>query len=95
MAHGDYDCCAICDSKLSYSSDAATKEVICGPCVADLATHGVIAGTPDALIAWVKSADPAWVRATMTAVGYSPCYYGNAVDDALAPIMGEASAVPS
>lgn len=32
MAHADYNCCAICDSKMEYSYESATKEDICEYC---------------------------------------------------------------
>ena len=41
MAHGDYNCCAVCDSKLEYSNDAQTKEELCSWCAVNLAQSGV------------------------------------------------------
>ena len=84
MAHGDYDCCAICDSKLGFSYDAKTKEEICGPCVADLARLGVIAGTPEELVKWISENPAEKVGPILAAVGFSPCFYGGSpVDEAV------------
>ena len=42
MAHGDYDCCAVCDCKLSYNStNPYTKEEICVDCLKALRDNGV------------------------------------------------------
>lgn len=83
MAHADYDCCAVCDSKQSYSPDAETKGEICGPCVADLARLGHIFGTVDELLEWVKTVDPQRLAVVLATVGYSKCFYLNEVDKAI------------
>lgn len=84
MAHADYDCCAICDSKQSYNAGGdVAKGEICGECVANLARLGVITGTPEELLAWIKGADPAKVKEVLHGVGFHTCYYGNLIDDAV------------
>lgn len=41
MAHGDYDCCAICDVKMDYAPyTATTKESICEECLINLKEMG-------------------------------------------------------
>ena len=41
MAHADYDCCAICDSKMDYNAfESTTKEKICEECLAMLSGMG-------------------------------------------------------
>jgi hypothetical protein len=47
MAHGDYNCCAICDSKMEYSNYAETKNNICSNCVCNLAEKGKIIRSVD------------------------------------------------
>ena len=42
MAHGDYDCCAICDCKIKYNGfDSLTKEKICESCLIGLRINDV------------------------------------------------------
>ena len=90
MAHADYNCCAVCASKLSYAGfDASHKETICGPCVANLARQGVIVGSPDELLQWAKETDASTVAAVLTAAGFKDCYYENEVDESLAPMLAQ------
>lgn len=79
MAHADYDCCAICDDKLSYGGER-TKEIICGECVAAMAREGVICGNVDELCAWIEKSTTDQVLSLMNKVGFSKCYYPNPVD---------------
>lgn len=85
MAHADYDCCAICDSKQSYNGGGAqTKEEICGPCVANLARLGHIFGTVAEFLEWVKTVDPKHLVVVLATVGYAKCFYDeNPVDQAI------------
>lgn len=84
MAHGSYNCCAICDCKQAFNeSDAKTKEEICGPCVADMARLGHIFGTVDELLEWVKTVDPTRLAVVLATVGYGKCFYDNPVDQAI------------
>ena len=58
MAHGDYNCCAICDDKLYYGGlNAETKEEICSSCHAALAKRGAIIENVDDLIKWIQNND--------------------------------------
>ena len=82
MAHGDYDCCAICDSKQGYSNDSETKEEICSYCVAGMAENGIIVRNVNALISWMGSENPEKVREILGKVGFRKCFYHNRVDDA-------------
>jgi hypothetical protein len=81
MAHGDYDCCAVCDSKLSYSNDPSTKETLCSSCAVNLAQRGIFVHGVAELTAWMKSAKPATVVSCLDAVGFKSCVYGNEIDD--------------
>lgn len=82
MAHGDYNCCAVCDSKQEYSSDAETKGMICSFCVAELAVRGVIVHGVGELIKWIESGDAEFVKTTLQAANFRICFYGCDVDAA-------------
>jgi len=86
MAHADYDCCAVCDRKMSYAIEASTKELICSRCVADLALQGVIVHDVEELMSWIGSDDPGRVVEILDAVGYRRCLYPNPVDDLVATV---------
>lgn len=84
MAHCDYDCCAICDSKMAYNgSSANTKESVCIDCI----ERSIAAGKPitrlshvvEALAAMTHDAALKWLHA----IGYRPCCYENEIDDYL------------
>lgn len=82
MAHADYNCCAVCDSKLAYSSDSATKEEVCAACAVDVSiAAGVRITDSRSLIAWMASVPPSEWRPILVAVGFKLCPYENAVDD--------------
>ena len=83
MAHGDYNCCARCDSKQSYNGfDATTKEEVCADCALDLLElTGERITSGDHLAAWIMRDDVS--NAQVARLGISLCYYENAVDDAL------------
>jgi hypothetical protein len=83
MAHADYECCAVCDSKQAYSECSDAKSAICGPCVADLARLGVITGTPEELVKWVNENPVEKVGPVLAAVGFKPCFYDSTVDAAV------------
>jgi len=88
MAHGDYDCCAICDSKLSPSRDPETKAEICPYCIKALWKAGVtfgdeiIIGVYD-LLEWINKTESKEVRRILEECGYRFCYYNNDIDQAL------------
>lgn len=81
MAHADYECCAICDSKVYYSNDAGSKEIICSSCVANMAEHGVILHNVEELKVWMSTEAPEKVIATLDKAGFSVCFYGNEIDE--------------
>jgi len=82
MAHGDYHCCAICDSKMAYVGfDAVAKEHICSYCVANLARRGVIVGNVKELIEWITKAKKKQLEQILSAVGFRKCFYLNDVDE--------------
>jgi len=90
MAHADYNCCAICDSKLNYAGfDATTKEEICSCCVANLAEKGVIVHDVDELIEWIKNEDAGKVAKILKDMGFRFCYYSNTVDEIVEKKIGD------
>lgn len=91
MAHADYDCCAICDSKQPYSSDADTKSEICADCLKMLRDEGIapLPLDPEELIAWMQR-EPVRAMAVLTEIGFRPCCYPNPVDDAFRAIEAPA-----
>ena len=88
MAHADYDCCAVCDSKLSYSNEPLTKEEICSSCSAALVKHGVIVASVSELLAWAHEEEIEKLRDVLCAVGYTFCLYHNPLDFVVASRFG-------
>jgi len=81
MAHGDYNCCAVCDSKMDYNArDARTKEDICTECLKGLRDAGINALDVDELMAWIAAQPAAVVLSQLATVGFSPCFYANRLD---------------
>ena len=88
MAHGDYDCCAVCDSKMAYNSgDARTKEDLCASCAVDLAKLGVFVKSGAELLAWMDETPAVEVLVKLHAAGYGRCFYSNPVDDKVAALV--------
>lgn len=83
MAHADYNCCAICDSKLEYSEEATTKERICEGCLKDLRNIGLNILGVDELIEWINSVDLDIVNNALSKLCFRFCYYKNPLDDLL------------
>jgi len=84
MAHADYDCCAICDSKQSYNSgDSNTKKEICSTCLHLLRDNGINALNPQEFITWVKQQELEVIKDKLEKIGFSLCYYNNDVDLAI------------
>ncbi|HEY9462834.1 MAG TPA: hypothetical protein VIR54_07075 [Vicinamibacterales bacterium] len=93
MAHGDYNCCALCDCKMDYANDATTKEEVCVDCMKALHSAGVMVYTGAELEAWIK-ANPAVARDLLPALGFYECFYANPVDEAFraaSPTQDQAS----
>ncbi len=84
MAHGDYNCCAVCDRKLDYIGwDAKTKEDICSDCLKSFRDVEIPALDVGELINWVNETEPAQVLAKLAICGFSKCFYDNPVDKAV------------
>jgi hypothetical protein len=88
MAHADYECCAVCDSKMAFSYDAGAKEVLCSHCVAELAMRGVFVHNVDELLRWMETEKPDVVLATLEKVGFRCCFYSNEVDGLFRELKG-------
>jgi hypothetical protein len=85
--HGDYDCCAICDDKMSYRGDGATtKAELCPDCLGNLRelTGGKEFPNQLALVKWILTAPVEQLRLLWV----SRCYYPNIIDDAFADRLG-------
>lgn len=81
MAHGDYDCCAICDCKIKYNGfDSLTKEKICESCLIGLRINDVHVITFEELIKWVNETDKEFVGKVLKEMGYQRCFYPNRFD---------------
>jgi hypothetical protein len=81
MAHADYDCCAICDSKMNYNSGAAdTKEALCIDCIERTAELGTPCTRPSQVQEHLKSLSDEAALKWLHDVGFSPCYYPNDID---------------
>ncbi len=84
MAHSDYNCCAICDSKLEYAGfNATAKERICESCLIGLQARDLRIVTVAQFIDWVKGTDRDTLRSTLKDLGFRGCHYENEVDDAV------------
>lgn len=81
MAHADYACCAICDSKMYYDADAHAKEELCVPCAVDLAERGVFVRSVDELEDWMCRAPKPDVVRILEEIGFRYCLYGGVIDD--------------
>lgn len=85
MAHADYHCCAVCDSKMGYAHGyAETKVSLCTDCMKSLHAFGVMVYDGEDLMAWMKGDDNTCARKLqiLRDVGFSKCFYGNDVDTA-------------
>ena len=84
MAHGDYNCCAVCDCKLEYAGwDATTKERICEYCLEKLQQMNLPIVTVKQLIEWIENEEPETLREKLKELGFRACYYKNDVDEAV------------
>lgn len=81
MAHADYDCCAICDSKITFNVDAEAKTDICDYCRESLHEIGVSPQTVKNLKDWIRKTDHDDLLETLTSIGFWLCSYSNDVDN--------------
>lgn len=85
MAHADYNCCAICDSKMDYAGwESETKEDICTDCLENIKKLNLKIENIEDLKKYIKDTDYQTLRKTLLKLDYSFCYYGNDIDDLVA-----------
>jgi hypothetical protein len=82
MAHADYSCCAICDSKMNYGEDA-TKEDICVSCIEDLLAIDLKITRVSSLMDHIDALSDADALAFLHRIGFIPCFYQNDIDQRL------------
>lgn len=88
MAHGDYNCCAICDCKMDYSGfDARTKEEICEDCLDRCEKLNLNIKNVDDLRKYIKNARYEELKENLLKLNYSFCWYGNDLDKEIAYIF--------
>lgn len=86
MAHGNYDCCALCDGGLGLTDDSRAKEDICETC--SLFAKYEFAFPIESvsqLIQFTQNATPDQLK--ILAQRYEKCSYKNHVDDVLASLI--------
>ena len=85
MAHADYNCCAICDSKMGYCGfyDAGTKDDICDDCFDKMKELGLDIKNVDDFKTYVENANYKELKKNLLALEFRFCYYGNDIDDAV------------
>ena len=82
MAHADYNCCAICDSKMDYAGwESETKEDICTYCLENIKKLNLKIENVEDLKKYIKDTDYKTLRETLIKLDYSFCYYSNDIDD--------------
>lgn len=83
MAHADYNCCAVCDCKMTYGGER-TKEEICSDCLVRLnRVLKLDILTSSDLLTWIESSSEETLKAMLTDSYFSACYYHNAIDNAV------------
>ena len=82
MAHADYNCCAICDSKMDYAGfESTTKEEICEECLKNIKELGLKIENIDDLKEFIKETDYKTLKETLIKLDYGFCCYENKIDE--------------
>lgn len=85
MAHGNYNCCAICDDKMGYAGwEAETKEEICEECLKNIKKLNLNIENIEDLKTFIRETDYKTLKETLINLGYCFCYYGNEIDELVA-----------
>lgn len=90
MAHGDYECCIICDSKLIYNPNSRPKQMLCAYCAADLTRllRRQIKSVWQ-VYQWLdEETDPKRIRQILFKAGYKPCCFPNEFDEMVKKKLG-------
>lgn len=88
MAHADYHCCAICDNKLFYSSNASSKETLCLPCGVEMVKLGHPVKSVDELKEWVKKTPAEEVERVLLLLNFKECVYTGEIDELVEAKLG-------
>lgn len=81
MAHGNYECCAVCDNGICFNENAEAKESICADCAAEFGIqHGLRITSQFALLDWMSTEVPEKVLKILEKLNFSICSYSNPVD---------------
>jgi hypothetical protein len=89
MAHGDYRCCAVCDSKVAYAQDVDSKDILCSRCACDLASEGFRIHNVEELREWMTTTSPEVVVTVLRGVRYKACCYPNEVDTLFQAVLAK------
>ena len=81
MAHGDYNCCALCDCKMDYNAwGATTKEEICEDCMKAIKELGLNITNVEELKDFIENADYEKVKKFLLKCDFCFCFYWNEID---------------
>ena len=81
MAHGDYNCCALCDCKMDYSGwEATTKEEICEDCLDNIKELDLNITNVKELEKFIGDGDYEKVRELLLKCDFWFCHYWNEID---------------
>jgi|FLYL01.1.fsa_nt_gi hypothetical protein len=88
MAHGNYECCMICDASLCFDAQAKSKESLCPSCAINVYEEtGLRVPRPVEFIAWVRLQTPESLRPVLERLGFESCGYPNPVDAAVVEVL--------
>lgn len=79
MAYGDYHCCAVCEGKMAYITDAGTKGRMCLDCAIDLSFEVSPTKVTSELVQCMECDAVQSVKVVRSGFGFRTCYYSNDV----------------
>lgn len=81
MAHGDYNCCALCDCKMDYNGwGATTKKEICEECLDIIKDFGLNITNVEELTSYIETGKYDEVKELLIKCDFWFCHYWNDVD---------------
>lgn len=81
MAHGNYNCCALCDCKMDYTGwEATTKEEICENCLKNIKELDLNIANIEELKDFIEYGDYEKIKELLLKCDFSFCFYGNEID---------------
>lgn len=85
MAHGNYNCCAICDCKMDYNGyEATTKEEICEDCLLECNKLNLNIKNVDDFKKYIENSDYNELKDNLIKLNYEFCFYENKLDKEIA-----------